>query len=125
MPCLLCALADTEAGAPRIEASSVFNASIFSFGQATCVCEKEIVEDDFVEVAGGVLHDLFELGPFVGSDIAERLEAIALAHHRGDAGRRFYAAIGEKLLGRRNRFFVWNDAVAVDFEIDLADLDLL
>jgi hypothetical protein len=37
MPCLLCALADTEAGAPRIEASSVFNASIFSFGQATCV----------------------------------------------------------------------------------------
>ena len=87
--------------------------------------EEEVIEDDLIEMAGGQFHRLLAFGAVIGVGVGEGAELPALAAGgERDAGGDGDAFGGECLLDGLDGLLLEELAVAVEFEVDLVELEL-
>ena len=86
--------------------------------------EEEVVEDDFVKMAGGELGHPLDEGAVVGVRVAERAELAGVVVGVGDAAGDAHALIREELLQVLQGLLVGQHAVPLGLDVDLVDLEL-
>ena len=86
--------------------------------------EEKVVENELVEVPGGVLGDALHLRPVLGVGIREGLEAVGLVDRVGDAAGDGDVVRRKERLGQLQRGVGDDETIAVHLEIHLVHVNL-